>query len=57
MHRTFNCGVGMVISVPADTATNTLKLLQDAGENAWIIGSIAAASEGEERVEVISQEA
>lgn len=57
MYRTFNCGVGMVISVPADTADAALNLLKEAGEEAWIIGSIEAAAEGEEQVELRQPEA
>ena len=52
MYRTFNCGVGMVICVPAEKQDEALKLLSEAGEDAWVIGSIAAASEGEEQVEL-----
>ena len=52
MYRTFNCGVGMVIAVPADKQEEALKLLSEAGEAAWVIGEIAAASAGEEQVEL-----
>ncbi|WP_286238217.1 phosphoribosylformylglycinamidine cyclo-ligase [Neptuniibacter halophilus] len=52
MYRTFNCGVGMVICVPAEKQDEALKLLADAGENAWVIGSIAAAAADEEQVEL-----
>lgn len=53
MYRTLNCGVGMVICVPQETATEALQMLQAAGETAWVIGHIAAASEGEEQVELV----
>ena len=56
MYRTFNCGVGMVICVPSDKTDEALKLLSDANETAWVIGSIAAASEGEEQVELVATE-
>ncbi len=52
MYRTFNCGVGMVIAVPADKQEEALKLLSEAGEDTWVIGEIAAASAGEEQVEL-----
>lgn len=52
MYRTFNCGVGMVIAVPAADKARALALLQDAGEQAWEIGVIAAAEAGEEQVEM-----
>lgn len=57
MYRTFNCGVGMVICVPSNKAEEALKLLAEANEDAWVIGSIAAASEGEEQVELVGTEA
>ena len=57
MYRTFNCGVGMVIAVPAEKQEEALKILSDAGEDAWVIGSIAAATEGEEQVELAGLEA
>ena len=56
MYRTFNCGVGMVICVPSDKTDEALKLLSDENEAAWVIGSIAAASEGEEQVELVATE-
>ncbi|MBV1787553.1 phosphoribosylformylglycinamidine cyclo-ligase [Marinobacterium sp. D7] len=52
MYRTLNCGVGMVICVPADKADEALSLLASEGENAWMIGSIEAAAAGEEQVEL-----
>lgn len=50
MYRTFNCGVGMIVVVPADKLEAALQLLQSAGENAWHLGEIAAASTDEELV-------
>lgn len=52
MYRTFNCGVGMIIALPAEQADAAAKFMQDAGENAWLIGRIDAAAEGEEQVEI-----
>ncbi len=40
MYRTFNCGIGMVICVPETHATQALAVLQESGEQAWIIGSV-----------------
>ena len=40
MVRTFNCGVGFVIVVPADKKDETLAFLAKQGETAWQIGSI-----------------
>ncbi len=42
MYRTFNCGVGLVIVVPADAVDQSLALLEAAGEQAWLIGDIVA---------------
>jgi phosphoribosylformylglycinamidine cyclo-ligase len=57
MYRTFNCGVGMVIAVPASDTDSALALLTAAGEQAWVIGQIEAAQDGEEQVELRSAEA
>jgi phosphoribosylformylglycinamidine cyclo-ligase len=52
MHRTFNCGLGMIVVVPAECAVEALDLLQAEGETACIVGSIEDASDGEEQVEL-----
>ncbi|GLO60200.1 phosphoribosylformylglycinamidine cyclo-ligase [Vibrio sp. MACH09] len=52
MYRTFNCGVGLVIALPQQQADKAVQLLNAEGENAWVIGSIADADEGEEQVEI-----
>ena len=49
MYRTFNCGVGMLVALPAELADQAIALLNDNGEQAWVIGSIKA-SDSEERV-------
>jgi phosphoribosylformylglycinamidine cyclo-ligase len=41
MHRTFNCGIGMVAIVGREDAEDTLERLRGAGEQAWIIGHVA----------------
>ena len=53
MYRTFNCGVGLVICVPAAQQQQALQSLADNGENAWVIGTIATAAENEEQVEIV----
>lgn len=40
MYRTFNCGVGYVVVVPADCAEKTITLLEEMGETAWQLGKI-----------------
>lgn len=42
MYRTFNCGVGYIVVVPADKAAKTIETLTDAGETAWQIGTMVA---------------
>ncbi len=40
MHRTFNCGIGMVVIVGAQHADQALRLLGQAGEQAMLIGEV-----------------
>ncbi|WP_105103705.1 phosphoribosylformylglycinamidine cyclo-ligase [Microbulbifer pacificus] len=47
MYRTFNCGVGMVVCVPAADADKALARLQELGEEAFVVGSIEAGNGGE----------
>lgn len=42
MARTFNCGIGMVVCVPAKEAQSAIKRLRQLKEKAYIIGSITA---------------
>jgi len=50
MYRTFNCGVGMIIVVPADKVEQSLNILSAQGENAWHIGAINDLSADAEQV-------
>tara|TARA_R110002126_G_scaffold199679_2_gene347356 strand:+ start:10207 stop:11250 length:1044 start_codon:yes stop_codon:yes gene_type:complete len=50
MYRTFNCGVGMILVVPAEQVQSALSNLQAAGENAWHLGEIQQAAAEEELV-------
>lgn len=52
MYHTFNCGVGMVVALPASEADDAITLLEAEGEKAWKIGDIAPLpeAEGTERV-------
>ncbi|WP_390615200.1 phosphoribosylformylglycinamidine cyclo-ligase [Maricurvus nonylphenolicus] len=52
MYRTFNCGVGMIIAVPASEKDNALAILKDAGEDAFVVGTIAKLQGDEEQVEL-----
>lgn len=53
MHRTLNCGVGMVICVPADRAQEALDMLAASGETAFELGSISELAPGEEQVQLV----
>lgn len=44
MYRTFNCGVGMMVVVPADKQDAALELLNKAGETAFVLGQIEAGA-------------
>ena len=45
MFNTFNMGVGMSVVVPKDQADDAVKTLQEAGEDAYVIGEIIKADE------------
>lgn len=57
MFRTFNCGVGLMIVVPADKADAAIALLNAEGEQAWLIGEVAERQGDEAQVEFIGQRA
>jgi phosphoribosylformylglycinamidine cyclo-ligase len=42
MYRTFNCGIGMIVVLPADAAGSAIATLRAAGEHADVIGEIVA---------------
>jgi phosphoribosylformylglycinamidine cyclo-ligase len=46
MHRTFNCGIGMVVIVPAEHAQKSLQLLVSMGERATLVGEIRTGTAG-----------
>ena len=50
MYNTFNMGIGMCVTVPAEQADEAVRVLNDCGENARIIGEVI---EGEERVKLV----
>ncbi|MFC3647623.1 phosphoribosylformylglycinamidine cyclo-ligase [Planctobacterium marinum] len=52
MYRTFNCGVGLILAVPAAAAEAITKQFNELGETAWIIGDIAARDGDEAQVEI-----
>jgi phosphoribosylformylglycinamidine cyclo-ligase len=46
MYRTFNCGIGMIVVLPQQQASQALAFLQAHGESARIIGEIRQGSRG-----------
>jgi len=52
MLRTFNCGVGMVVCVAEADAQSALQLLQEAGEEPWLLGRIESSREQQPEVEL-----
>jgi phosphoribosylformylglycinamidine cyclo-ligase len=46
MHRTFNCGIGMVAIVAGERAAEALSVLEHAGEQAMVIGEIRRGERG-----------
>ncbi len=46
MYNTFNMGVGMSVVVDAADADRAVKVLRDAGEDAWILGEVTAGERG-----------
>jgi phosphoribosylformylglycinamidine cyclo-ligase len=46
MHRTFNCGIGMVVIVAGERAAEALRLLLQAGEQATLIGEVRRGERG-----------
>jgi phosphoribosylformylglycinamidine cyclo-ligase len=46
MHRTFNCGIGMVVVVSPEYIQQAQKLLRASGEQVWHIGEIKERTKG-----------
>lgn len=52
MYNTFNMGIGMIVAVDSDNADKAVKCLEEAGEKAYIIGTL---EEGEKSVEIVCE--
>ena len=50
MYRTFNCGIGMVLCVPSDSAANTMTTLKECGEEVYLIGEITNGAIGTSKI-------
>lgn len=46
MHRVFNCGIGMVVVVPAEQADAIAATLREQGETVYALGEIVPQAEG-----------
>lgn len=53
MHRTLNCGIGMVLAVPEGQTDDILIRLSGLNEKAYIIGEVAKCDHGNEVVELV----
>jgi len=53
MHRTFNCGIGMVLAIKSSDAESALEVLRSHGTEACIIGEIAAPKHDEAAVQIV----
>jgi phosphoribosylformylglycinamidine cyclo-ligase len=52
MYRTFNCGIGMVVCVPAAQQEQALQILRAQGEQPMVIGRIEALAAGADQVQL-----
>ncbi|OOG25904.1 phosphoribosylformylglycinamidine cyclo-ligase [Thioalkalivibrio denitrificans] len=55
MLRTFNCGIGMVVILPADEVDKAVALLAQSGIDAWPIGEIAGSDAVPPHVDLVTR--
>ncbi len=53
MHRTFNCGIGMVVVVDAADADAAMAFLTAQGEKVYHLGEIRARAEGQDQTVIV----
>ncbi|GAB6069963.1 phosphoribosylformylglycinamidine cyclo-ligase [Thiomicrorhabdus hydrogeniphila] len=53
MHRTLNCGIGLVIVVDAAEQDKAIEILSNAGETVSVIGQIEASDQSEPTVKLV----
>ena len=46
LHRTFNCGIGMIVVVDGNSAGKAVASLEASGERAWIVGAVVEDAPG-----------
>ena len=54
MLRTFNCGIGMAVVIPADQVEDIQGIFKQNSLQSWVIGSIEASDEDEAHVEFVT---
>ncbi|KPQ28443.1 MAG: phosphoribosylformylglycinamidine cyclo-ligase [Marinobacter excellens HL-55] len=52
MYRTFNCGIGMIVCVPADQKDLAIDTLNAMGEKVWQVGVLESAKASDAKPEV-----
>lgn len=52
MYRTFNCGIGMIVCVPADQKDLAIDTLNAMGEKVWQLGVLEKAEDNDAKPEV-----
>ena len=57
MYRVLNCGIGMIVAIPADQADAATRHLEAAGERVYRLGEIVARDGEEEQVRLENLEA
>ena len=53
MYRTFNCGIGMVLCVPADGVSQVVSALQNHGEEVFQIGEITKSPHDSKKILIV----
>lgn len=53
MHRVFNCGIGMVVAVPADQADAVTRTLKEQGETVYRLGEIVERQGDAPQVDIV----
>ena len=53
MHRTFNCGIGMVVVVAAEHAEAAMRFLAGKGETVYRLGEIKAREAGQDQTVIV----
>lgn len=53
MHRTFNCGIGMVLVVDAANADAAMRFLAERGETVYRLGEITARAPGQDQTVIL----